>query len=59
MSCIYSDGKCDINESLEDGVCVYDDDPDPSYGCEAYESDWVCVDCGHDLNVSDCDCDVN
>jgi len=58
MGCIYkdSDGVCTmgVKESL-DG-CIYEDDPDPSDSCASYESDYVCSECGIDLNVEDCEC---
>ena len=60
MGCIYShfEGKCTLElEDLEDGYCGYDCDPDPSYGCDCYESDYTCHDCGADLNVEECNCD--
>ena len=49
MGCLYSDfeGMCqnydeDENYSLDgmpwDGICIWEDDPDPSYSCEWYES---------------------
>jgi hypothetical protein len=59
MGCIYSDfeGNCDQNPELEDGICIYEDDPDPSYGCQYYESDYTCPTCGQDLNVDECDCE--
>jgi hypothetical protein len=59
MGCIYSDreGECDINEELGNGICVYEDDPNPADSCQHYESDWVCGDCGNDMNVEECECD--
>jgi len=39
------------------GYCGADDDPDPSYSCDHYESDYYCFECGIDLNVEECDCD--
>ena len=45
-------------EGSENGVCVCSDDPDPSYSCDSYESDYVCRDCGADLNVFfECECE--
>jgi hypothetical protein len=45
MGCIYEDngtGECQMEkEGLENNLCVYSDDPDPSYGCDMYESDWT------------------
>lgn len=67
MGCLYCDfdGKCQFFEDKDnkpqgcndDGVCLVDDDPDPSYGCESYESNWVCHECGADLNIDDCTCE--
>jgi len=68
MGCVYSDfeGRCNIFEKGEvnspmdgkgDGICVYEDDPDPSISCETYESDSMCMDCGADFNQDeDCAC---
>ncbi len=45
MGCIYSDfhGQCqnyhEDDEGTWDGYCIWEDDPDPSVGCEWYESD--------------------
>ena len=51
MGCIYNEfgtGKCqlfDEDEGIEragcddEGFCICDDDPDPSYLCEDYKSD--------------------
>ena len=48
MGCIYSnfEGACTIadpsiddNGCVENGYCVVEDDPDPSYSCENYETD--------------------
>ena len=57
MGCIYSnfEGKCTVD--IVD-FCCYEDDPDPSYSCESYESDYYCSECGIDLNVKECECDV-
>lgn len=41
----------------EKGFCCVSDDPDPSYGCANYESDYTCMECGADLNVEDCGCE--
>lgn len=41
----------------ECGVCIVSDDPDPSYSCDSYESDYACPECGEDLNVNDCGCE--
>lgn len=41
----------------EEGYCCCSDDPDPSYSCPMYESDYSCPDCGHDLNTGDCECE--
>ena len=66
MGCQLSsfDGKCEVwDEGLEqDGVdvngnCVCDDDPDPSYTCDQYMSDWECPECGQDCNVEECNCE--
>ena len=47
MSCIYNgfDGKCELFDSGfqnfgcdENGICVCDEDPDPSYTCESFEN---------------------
>ena len=59
MGCIYSDfeGKCQCDVGDDDGYCCYEDDPDPFYGCEYYESDYVCTECGADLNVEECKCE--
>ena len=62
MGCIYHDfkGKCTLSDEMdngsENGYCVCDDDPDPSYSCGDYESDYYCHDCGVDLNVKECKC---
>jgi len=55
MGCIYSnfEGKCTVD--IVD-FCCYEDDPDPSYSCESYESDYYCSECGIDLNVKECKC---
>jgi hypothetical protein len=47
MGCIYSnvDGECQMhdegieNPGCEGGFCICEEDPDPSYLCEMYESD--------------------
>ena len=45
MGCLYSNfqGECtlkDHDRATGDPVyCVWEEDPDPSYGCESYESD--------------------
>ncbi len=60
--CLDRDDKLDM-EALQqgcddDGVCVVSDDPDPSYSCDAYESDSACPFCDTDWNVvEECDCD--
>ena len=74
MGCIYEDrsldsaGACTLcdeddltngPEGSENGICVCSDDPDPSYSCDSYESDYVCPDCGVDLNVDECECEDN
>lgn len=51
------DAECAQQGCDEEGMCVVSDDPDPSHSCDAYESDWSCVDCGVDLNVEDCECE--
>ena len=60
MGCIcntWQDG-CSL-KSTDDKIvhCVYEDDPDPSYGCCDYESDYYCSECGCDLNIKECECD--
>jgi len=57
MGCIYSNykGNCTLKDD-ENVTCDYECDPDPSYGCEYYESDYVCDECGVDLNVEECKC---
>ncbi len=72
MGCIYEDRSlqnagdctlCDENDrdfgppGQEGGICVCSDDPDPSDSCDSYESDYVCHECGADLNVVECTCD--
>ena len=72
MGCIYENnsfgengGKCYFfvsdNEEMEscdeNGYCMVSDDPDPSYSCDRYESDYTCSECGYDLNVGECECD--
>jgi|WetSurMetagenome_2_1015567.scaffolds.fasta_scaffold1917859_1 hypothetical protein len=44
-------------EGSENGICVCSDDPDPSDSCQSYESDYVCNECGVDLNVAECECE--
>jgi len=48
MGCIYNgfDGKCQMFDPNfenhgcdENGTCICEDDPDPSYLCGSYESD--------------------
>lgn len=62
-------GKCILFDPEEDhpddrpggcgrqGWCDVIDDPDPSRGCDSYESDYTCSVCGVDLNIDDCTCD--
>ena len=73
MGCIYENNGfdedagrctlCDENdpdngpEGSENGFCVCSDDPDPSDTCQSYESDYVCHECGVDLNVAECECE--
>lgn len=43
MLCVFDDeGKC-IDDGMvsghREGICVCDDDPDPSESCDGYESD--------------------
>ena len=52
-----SDGGVEMPGADENGICCVSDDPDPSYTCDSYESDWMCYDCGQDLNVADCGCE--
>lgn len=53
-----SEGKgLDIAGVDENGICVVSDDPDPSYSCDCYESDYSCSECGADLNIEECDCE--
>lgn len=47
----------EYNEDSGEWECVCEDDEDPGYMCESYESDWVCSECGADLNIEECDCD--
>jgi len=58
MGCIYNgwEGNCSLSDN--NIICVYEDDPDPSYSCENYESDYYCHECGEDLNIKECGCDV-
>lgn len=58
------DGKCQVwDEGVENpgcdenGNCVCDCDPDPSYLCGDYQSDWECDTCGQDMNVEECECE--
>lgn len=58
------DGKChmwdeniEMNGCDEHGNCVCDCDPDPSYTCDQYQSDYECHECGQDLNVNECTCE--
>lgn len=47
MSCIYSNfnGECQMGQEsfvpmgCKDGYCVVEDDPDPGFLCEDYQSD--------------------
>lgn len=66
MSCLYSDfnGLCslhdpnlDMNGCDTEGLCLCEEDPDPSYTCDSYESDYVCPECGCDLNNDECECE--
>ena len=71
MGCIYEDngfdegcGSCSLwEEEIEmngcdkKGICVCSDDPDPSFMCEYYESDYQCFECGADLNNEECACE--
>ena len=73
MVCIYENNGfdedagrctlCDENdpdngpEGSENGFCVCSDDPDPSDTCQSYESDYVCHECGVDLNIGECECE--
>ena len=69
MSCLYKSnwadsGKCELwDDTIEmpgcdnEGNCICDNDPDPSYLCGDYESDYKCSDCGVDLNIGDCECE--
>jgi len=69
MGCLYSivSGVCSLwdedskkgpDGSFNDtkGYCGCEDDPDPSYSCSEYESDYYCSGCGSDLNIEECDC---
>lgn len=63
MGCIYNvhfsdfTGKCTLElKHLDDGICIYEDDPNPGDSCEWYESDYTCPECGADLNIEDCEC---
>jgi len=70
MGCIYEDGdgECQFFDEnnvdnspngcdKKDGGCMVSDDPDPSVGCEQYESDSTCFDCGADFNQDEhCTC---
>ena len=69
MGCIYSNykGNCDFfsdedsdmrPEGCDDiGCCTAEEDPNPDW-CGSYESDYICHECGTDLNVEDvCECD--
>ena len=74
MGCIYEERSleeagrcslCDENDLTigpqgcdENGMCCVSDDPDPADSCDSYESDYVCHDCGVDLNVEDCQCET-
>jgi hypothetical protein len=59
MGCIYSEfsGRCSVGVDGCDDGCIYDDDPNPADSCEQYESDWVCTECGVDMNVEECTCE--
>lgn len=70
MGCIYEDqmeGTCTMfdekNPDLrpqgcdKKGECCTSEDPDPNVGCDFYESDWTCFDCGVDLNIDECECE--
>jgi len=43
MGCIYNREGCNLGVidplCVEEGVCVVDEDEDPSMSCESYESD--------------------
>jgi hypothetical protein len=42
----------------ESGICFCDDDPDPNFSCESYESDYACHECGADFNLDEeCQCE--
>lgn len=70
MGCIFEDngfgedaGKCqmfdenfEMNGCDENGYCVCSEDPDPNVMCDTYESDSICLECGNDLNIEECDC---
>ena len=51
MACLYSNfqGYCTLEEDIS---CCFEEDPNPTDGCENYESDNYCSDCG-------CGCDLN
>ncbi len=70
MSCVYQsngfndgpdcslwDDTIEMNGCDENGYCSCSEDPDPSYTCDSYESDYVCPECDQDLNVEDCGCE--
>lgn len=49
-------GFAGIRGCDENGKCIVTISPDPNQDCPDYESDCVCIICGADLNVGDCDC---
>ena len=56
-SCTMWDDTIEMNGCDDEGFCVCSDDPDPSYLCDTYESDYTCLECGCDLNVDECQCE--
>ena len=48
----YEVGGCD-----EEGHCLVGSDEDPGYTCGDYASDYVCSNCGVDLNCFECECE--
>jgi hypothetical protein len=53
----YCEMDGDDNCIDEKGNCCVQDDPDPSYSCENYQSDYECLECGMDWNVGECNCE--
>lgn len=47
----------EYNDEIEEYECVCEEDEDPGYMCDVYESNWICPECGADLNLENCQCD--